>query len=113
MIKGKELLKALKLSLAFIENTEHYYSMFLHVIEQCFISKYINNVLHLGGSISDEEHYKNESRISKAMELAIVTHGECTIRMFEQSKTQHTPRTFVSSVYSDIFGIELKEEDKK
>lgn len=105
---NNEALKRLKLNLEFIENTENYYAMFRPVIEQCAIAKGANIALHLDGLISDEEYYENENRILKARELAIVTHGEWAIKMFEQSKTQHTPRTFVSSVYSDIFGIELR-----
>lgn len=107
---NREDLKNFKFDLAFIEKEENYYAMFRAVMEKCATTKAANILLHLRGIISDEEYYENESRILKARELAIVTHGEWAIKMFEQSKTQHTPRTFVSSVYSDIFGVELRGE---
>lgn len=96
--------------LVFIENVENYYAMFKYVIETCARMQVGNLVLCEEGYFTDSEYLDNIRRIEKAKELAIKTHGEWTIKMFEQSKTQHTPRTFVSSVYSDIFGIELKGE---
>lgn len=94
--------------LSFIENTENYYAMFRHVIECCITAQLENLLLFNGGFFSDEKYIENVSRIQRAKEQAITTHGEWAIKMFEQSKTQHTPRTFVSSVYSDIFDIVLK-----
>lgn len=97
--------------LAFIENVENYYAMFKYVIETCARAQVGNLVLYEEGYFTDSEYLDNIRRIEKAKELAIKTHGEWTINMLEQSKTQHTPRTFVSSVYSDIFGIVLKVEE--
>lgn len=94
--------------LAFIENTENYHAMFMHVLECCTTAQLENLLLFNGGYIADIEYVCNINRIQKAKEQAIVTHGEWTIKMFEQSKTRHSPRTFVSSVYSDIFNIELR-----
>ncbi len=95
--------------LAFVENTENYYAMFQYVIEKCATAQVENLLLYTAGILPDEKYIENITRIQSAKELAIKTHGEWTIKMFEQSKTQHTPRTLVSSVYADIFNIELKQ----
>jgi len=99
--------------LAFIENTENYYAMFRYVIEKCATAQLENLLLFTAGIITDEKYIENITRIQKTKEQAIVTHGEWTIKMFEQSKKQHTARTFVSSVYADIFNIELKQTGDK
>lgn len=106
------LLKQLKTDLAFIENAENYYAMFGYVIERCATARQANILLSVERVISNEIYVENDARIRAARKSAIITHGEWTIKMFEQSKTQHTPRTFVSSVYSDIFDVELKGEKK-
>lgn len=108
----KEFLSSqLETHLAFIENPDDYYAMFRYVIEICAKAQLENELLHKSGVFSIDKYVENANRIEKAKELAIKTHGEWAIKMFEQSKTQHTPRTFVSSVYSDIFGIVLKGEE--
>lgn len=105
-----ELLSHFECDLATIENPNSYYAMFRYTIEICTKAQLENELLHANRVFSDIKYVENANRIEKAKELAIKTHGEWTIKMFEQSKTQHTPRTFVSSVYSDIFGVELKEK---
>lgn len=105
-----ELLSRFECDMATIENPDDYYAMFRYLIEICAKAQLENELLHKGGVFSTDKYVENLDRIQKAKELAIKTHGEWTIKMFEQSKTQHTPRTFVSSIYSDIFGIELKGE---
>lgn len=105
------LLSRYKGDLKFIEDTENYYAMFKYVIDKCATAQLENILLYEDGYFTDEEYTVNVSRIQRAKERAIAVHGEWAIKMFEQSKTQHTPRTFVSSVYSDIFGIELKGGD--
>ena len=102
------LLNRFECDLATIENPDSYYAMFRYTIEICTKARLENELLHHEGVFSGNKYVENANRIEKAKELAIKTHGEWTIKMLEQSKTQHTPRTFVSSVYSDIFGIELK-----
>lgn len=101
----------LQQDLAFIENKENYYAMFKYVIEKCATAELENLLLFNAGYIADIEYVINLDHIQKAKELAIKTHGMWTIEMLEQSKTQHTPRTLVSSVYSDIFNIVLKPKD--
>lgn len=96
--------------LVFIENVENYYPMFKYVIETCARIQVGNLVLCEDGYFTDSEYLDNIRRIEKAKELAIKTHGEWTINMLEQSKAQHSVRALVSSVYSDIFGVELKGE---
>lgn len=95
--------------LAFVENTENYYAIFQYVIEKCATAQLENLLLYTAGILPDEKYIENITRILSAKELAIKTHGEWTIKMFEQSKTQHSTRTLVSSVYADIFNIELKQ----
>lgn len=107
---NKILLSRFKSDLAFIENPENYYAMFKNVIDKCASAQLGNILLYEEGHFTDEEYTGNVSRIQRAKERAIVTHGEWTIKAFERSKTQHTPRTFVSSVYSAIWGIELPGE---
>lgn len=104
----KYLLSHLKGKIAFIKNTENYYAMFKYVVTDCATAQLVNNVLHIEELISDEEYSNNVAVIQQASELAIKMHGEWTIKMLEQRETQHTIQTLVSSVYSDIFGIELK-----
>lgn len=102
------LLSRYKSDLKYIEDTENYYAMFRYVINKCAIAQLENTLLYEEGHFTDTEYAENVSRIQRAKECAITTHGEWAIKMFEQSKTLHTPRTFVSSVYCDIFGVELK-----
>lgn len=102
------LLDKFETDLAFIEDPEDYYAMFRYVIVSVARAELENTLLHHEGLISGHKYAENADRIEKARDRAIKTHGEWTAKMLEQSKTQHTPRTLVSSVYSDIFGIELK-----
>lgn len=104
------MLSRYKSDLKFIEDTENYYAMFRYVIDKCASAQLGNVLLYEEGHFTDAEYTENVSRIQRAKERAIAVHGEWAIKMFEQSKTLHTPRTFVSSVYFDIFGIELKED---
>ncbi len=106
-----ELISRFECDLATIESPDSCYALFRYTIEICAKAQLENELLRNSKTISGEQYVENLERIEKAKERAIKTHGEWTIKMFEQSKTQHTPRTFVSSVYSDIFGIELKAED--
>lgn len=109
-IMKESLLERFKCDLATIENPDSYYAMFRYTIEICAKAQLENELLRNNGTISREQYVENLNRIQKTQERAIKVHGEWTITMLEQSKTQHTTRTLVSSVYSDIFGIELKGE---
>lgn len=100
------------ISVAFIKNEENYYALFKYVIDYCAVAQFANKRLFDMGIISEEEYRNNLAVIEQAKELAVKTHGEWTIKMLEQSNTQHTNRTLVSSVYSDIFGMELKKNMK-
>lgn len=104
------LIKRFLGELAFIMKTENYYAMFKHILEKCATAQLENLMLFEKGLLTDLEYTYIVCRIQRAKELAIKTHGEWTIKMLEQNKTQHTPRTFVSSVYFDIFGIELRRD---
>lgn len=106
------LINKFECDLAFIEDPEDYYAMFRYVIASIARVELENTLLHHEGVISGDKYVENANRIDKARELAIKTHGEWTVKMLEQSKTQHTPRTLVSSIYADIFGIELKGDDE-
>ena len=111
MLMDKLLLSRFKGDLAFIENTENYYASFKFVIDKCATAQLGNLLLYEEGNITDADYTCNVGRIQRAKERAITVHGEWAIKMFEQSKTQHTPRTFVSSIYYDIWGIKLKREE--
>lgn len=104
------LLSRFKGDLAFIENTENYYAAFKYVIDKCATAQLENTLLYEQGHFSDGEYTYNVSRIQIARTRAIVAHGEWVVERLKQSKTPHTRQTLVSSIYSDIFGIELKEE---
>lgn len=103
----EQLLKQLQANLKFIQNTENYFAMFRHVISSCATAEFANRLLFDFEAISNSEFSENVRRISEAKQNAIKIHGEWTIRALEQSKTKHTVRTFVSSLYSDIFDTEL------
>lgn len=105
----EQLLNQLKANLKFIENPDNYFAMFKYVISSCTTAEFANQILHCSEALSDEEFRANAKRISEARRNAIKLHGEWTIKTLEQSKTKHTVRTFASTLYSDIFGIELYE----
>lgn len=102
------LINQLKASFKFLENSDNYFSMFKYVINSCIQAECINELLHDLEALNDKEFAENAKQISEARRNAIKVHGEWTIRTLEQSKTKHTVRTFVSTLYSDIFEIELK-----
>lgn len=104
----EQLLNQLKANLKFIENSENYFAMFKFVISSCTTADFANQILHNSEALNDEEFRANANRISEARRNAIKIHGEWTISTLEQSKTKHTVRTLVSTLYSDIFEIELK-----
>ena len=106
------LLSRFKGDMAFIQTPENYYAMFNRVLDKCATAQLENLLFYNEGKLSDTEYQDNVCRIQEVKTLAIKTHGEWTIKMFERSKTQHTPRTFVSSVYSAIWGIELKGKEQ-
>lgn len=106
-----ELKRRFESDLSFITNMENYYANFKYVIDKCASAQLGNLLLYEAGLLSDADYTYNVSHIQRAKEIAIKIHGEWTIRAFEQSKTQHTPHTFVSSIYFDIWGIELKQEE--
>lgn len=106
------ILSRFRADLAFIKNAKNYYAMFKYVIDKCAIAQLENILLYEQGHFSDDEYTCNVSCIQRTKERAIAVHGEWVIKALEQSKTQHTPRTLVSSVYSDIWGIELKGEEE-
>lgn len=98
--------------LHFIEDEKNYYAGFSHVLENAIIAKQIAKYLCFNTTVfSDAQYHVFLTRIEEARKKAVKIHGNWMIKMLEQSKTQHVPRTLVSSVYYDIFGIELKEEE--
>jgi len=104
----EQLINQLQANLKYIENSENYFSMFKYVISSCTNAEFANKILHNSEALNDEVFRANAKRISEARQHAIKLHGEWTIRTLEQSKTKHTVRTFVSTLYSDIFDTELK-----
>lgn len=106
----EQLLNQLKANLKFIENQDNYFAMFRYVISSCTTAEFANQILHNSEALSDEEFRTNAKRISEAKQRAITMHGEWTIKTLEKSKSKHTVRTFVSTLYSDIFNIELRGE---
>lgn len=104
----EQLLNQLKANLKFIENPDNYFAMFRYVIEGCIIARTVNSLLFDLEALNDYEFSSNVRRIQEARQNAIKVHGEWTIQTLEQSKAKHTVRTFVSTLYSDIFEIELK-----
>lgn len=104
----KQLLNQLKANLKFIENPENYFSMFRQVISSCTTAEFANKTLFAAEAISESTFSENARRISEAKQRAIQTHGEWTIKTLEESKSthKHTVRTFVATLYSDIFGTD-------
>ena len=105
----EQLINQLQANLKFIENQDNYFSMFKYVISSCTNAEFANQILHNSEALNDEVFRANAKRISEARQRAIKIHGEWTIRTLEQSKTKHTVRTFVSTLYSDIFDTELRK----
>lgn len=104
----EQLLNRLKSDLKFIENPDNYFAVFKYVLSSCTTAGFLNRLLFDSEALSDEEFRENKRRIQEAKQCAIKVHGEWTIQTLEKSKTKHTVRTFVSTLYSDIFEIELK-----
>lgn len=104
----EQLMKQLQADLKFIENPDNYFAMFKCVLSSCTTAELANQLLFNSEAIGDGEFAGNAKRIQQAKQNAIKIHGEWTIRTLEQSKTKHTVRTFVSTLYSDIFDIVLK-----
>lgn len=98
------LKKRLQCDLIFIENKDNYYAMFGFVLDTCTKAQFENLLLYEAEKISDSVYVENASRIQKAKELAIKTHMAWTIKFLNNSATQHTKETIVSSIYSDVFG---------
>lgn len=94
-------------NLTVIENKKNYYAMFGIVLDFCAEAKLLNYILFNSDEITDEEFRNNVSRIHAARELAIVTHGKWVAERLEKSKTQHTVKSLVSSIYSDIYNIQI------
>ena len=104
----EQLLKRLQADLKYIENPDNYFAMFKYVMHCCTTADFTTQLLFDFEAIDDSEYTENIRRISEAKQNAIKIHGEWTIQTLEQSKTKHTVRTFVSTLYSDIFDIVLK-----
>lgn len=101
----EQLLKQLQANLKFIENPDNYFSMFKYTIKSCTMAEIINQLLHDSEALSDEEYRANANRISEAKTDAVKLHAEWTIKSLEESNAKHTVRSFVSTVYSDLFEI--------
>lgn len=100
------LLNQLRANLKYIEDPQNYFSMFKYVMNSCSTAEFANRMLFEAETLSDNEFTENVKRIQEARKNAIKTHLEWTIRTLEESKTPHTVRSSVYSVYSDIFAIE-------
>lgn len=92
-----------------IEDSSNYYAMFGRMVNLCAVACERNHLLFELGGISDEEFRMNDRRIEEAKKKMIVTHGKWTAGFLEQRKDRHTVQTLVSSIYHDIFEIEIKE----
>lgn len=93
-----------------IEDPKNYYAMFGRMLESCAIARDRNVRLFDMGVVSNEEFLYNVQRIGDARNKAITAHGEWLISFLKRTKTRHTVRTLVSSIYCDIFGTEFASE---
>ncbi len=112
-MRGEELKQTFKNLIARIEDPNNHYALFGQTIEDCAIARERNKFLFENDIISEEEFLANVQKITAARECAIIEHGEWTISFLQRTKTQHTERTLVSSIYSDIYGIEFAEKFMK
>lgn len=106
-MRNDSYLNILQAHLKFIEDKKNYYAMFRGVMDNCAEARRLNLTCFNSDEITDEEFRNNVSRIHAARELAIVTHGKWVAERLEKSKTQHTVKSLVSSVYSDIYNIQI------
>lgn len=93
--------------LSIIRDKANYHENFLKVINRCATAELEMYVLLNEGIITREEYDSYYERIQKYKERAVKAHGEFLINSLEQTKMQFSPRTLISSVYYDLFGIEL------
>ena len=103
----EQIRASLLAALATIEDAANYYAMFGRTVELCAVANERNRLLFDAGGISDEEFCSNNQRIEEARKKMIISHGDWTKQFLEQRKDRHTVGTLVSSVYNDIFGIEI------
>lgn len=97
-------LKELETALKFIENKENYYAGFRHVVETCSRADVINTALWNAGKIDDLDKMMYSERIRTAKNNAINRHKSWMIRRMQESVTNHTVESFVSTIYNAIFG---------
>ena len=103
----EQIKASLTAALSTIEDTANYYAMFGRTVELCAVAHERNRLLFDLGGISDVEFCVNNLRIERAKKMRIVSHGDWTTQFLKQRKDRHTVETIVSSVYHDIFGIEI------
>lgn len=104
----EQMRESLASAISMIEDTDNHYALFGSTLEMCGIAKERNRYLFQLDCISDEEYRDNIRRIEEAKKKMIVTHGKWVAQLLGKSKTEHTVQTLVSSIYHDIFGIEIK-----
>ena len=98
-----ELIQRLKSILSIIQDENNYYALFEKVIESCAIAVELNRICFSEQLINDNEFIYANDMINSCRKKAIETHREWTIQMLENSKTEHTRKSIVTSVYNDIF----------
>ena len=105
----EELLERLKTIRSFIEDSNNYFALFGKVIDSCAVGQELNRICWDHEFITDEEFRNYSEVIEHCRDEAIKTHVDCTIRYLENSKTEHTRKTLVMTIYNDIYQKNMKE----
>lgn len=98
-----ELIQRLKTLLLIIKEEINYFALFEKVIESCAVAVEVNRICYSEKFINDNEFIYVNEMINSCRKKAIETHREWTIKVLENSKTEHTRKSIVMSVYNDIF----------
>ena len=97
------LIERLKAMLAFVADESNYYAFFGKVIETCAAASEINRICFAAELIEDEEFRQASEILAYCRSKAIAVHRDWTIQSLDNSKTQHSCKSIVMSVYNDIF----------
>ncbi len=104
-MENVEMNAILQKKLEFIGNSDNYYAFFGKTIETCALASGLNRFLYNEDVIDNLEFCNNCKLIEDSRKRAIETHRDWTIRMLENSKTEHTRTSLVMTVYNDIFDL--------
>ncbi len=98
-----EIIQRLKALIAFMQNEKNYYAMFRNVLESCAVAIELNQICFSEQFISDSEFVGTSRIINSCRQKAIEIHRDWIIKRLESSKTEHTKKSIIMSVYNDIF----------